>query len=329
MSQSTVLRRSRTLVGVLAVAALSVAGCGGGGGGGGGGGAAAGPTTVRVGTLPIANAAPMYLGMKQGFFKQEKITIEPKVAQGGNEIITSMVSGSDDFGFVGYIPLGVAAAQNVPVCMVSADDDTGTSAADDWQVIMSGAGSPITSPQDLAGKTIGVNALRGVAEVITKAALEKLGVDPNSVKLIEVPFPQVPAALAAHQIDAGFATEPFLTQILGQGGTVVLAPGAVIAPHFPNGLYAASKQFTAQHGDVVKRFRSAMNRSVDYAQQHPDEARAILSTFTKIPADVAAKIRLPYWSSKVDTQGIDKQMGFLKKYGIVDKAPKAKDMMCG
>jgi NitT/TauT family transport system substrate-binding protein len=313
----------------LAVVALTGTSCGSSGGGAGGGGSSSGPTTVTVGTLPIANAAAMYLGMQKGFFKDQNITVNPKVAQGGNEIITSMVSGSDDIGFIGYVPLGVAASQNVPVCMVSASDDTGTSEADDFAAIVVGARSPITSPQALAGKTIGVNALRGVAEVITKAALQKDGVDPSSVKLIEIPFPQVPAALAAGRIDAGYATEPFLTQVLDQGGKALLAPGATIAPHYPNGLYAASKQFVAKSGDVVKRFKTAMDRSVDYAQQHPDEARASIPTFTKIPADIASRIRLPYWSSKVDNGAIDQQMGFLKQFGIVDKAPKSADMMCG
>jgi NitT/TauT family transport system substrate-binding protein len=318
--------RARTIVAALAVVAVS-AGCGGGSGGGGGGGGG-GPATVTVGTLPTANAAPMYLGMQKGFFSEQKITVQPRVAQGGNEIITGLVSGDNNFGFVGYIALGVAVSQNVPVCAVSASDSTGTSPEDDWQVIVASAGSSISGPKDLVGKTIGVNALKGVAEVMTKAALDASGVDPNSVKLIEVPFPQVPAALAGNRIDAGYAAEPFVTQVLGQGGKVVLAPGATIAPHFPNGAYVTSKQFSGKSGDVVKRFQSAMNKSVDYAQQHPDEVRAIIPTYTQIPADVASHIRLPYFSSNLDQPAIDKQLGFMQKYHVVDKAPSAKQLMC-
>ncbi len=43
--------------------------------------------------------------------------------------------------------------------------------------------SSIRTPADLAGKTVAVNALKGVGEVMIKAALKKSGVNPDSVKL--------------------------------------------------------------------------------------------------------------------------------------------------
>jgi NitT/TauT family transport system substrate-binding protein len=58
---------------VCSLALAAVAGCGGddnGGGGGGGGTEAAKPTTIKVGTIPIADVAPLYLGIKKGFFTE-------------------------------------------------------------------------------------------------------------------------------------------------------------------------------------------------------------------------------------------------------------------
>jgi len=315
----------------MAVAMLA-AGCGGGSDSGSSSSSASGgeakPVTVTVGTLPTANSAAMYLGMKQGFFEDEKLTLTPAVVGSGNEIITGMVSGDYQFGFVGYISAGIAAANKVPVCVVSASDASGTTPEDDWQVTAVKAGSPIKGPKDLAGKTIGINALGGVAEVFIKAGLDDSGVDPSSVNLIEVPFPEVPAALAAGRIDAGFATEPFLTAILDQGGSVPFAPQSQLAPHNPNGSYTTSKQYLSQNKDVVERFRRAMDKSVDYAQAHQDEVRAIIPTYTKIPAETAARIRLPYFSSKLENDLIDTQMGYLEKYGVAKDAPSAKQLIC-
>ena len=56
--------------------------------------------------------------------------------------------------------------------------------------------SSIRTPQDLAGKTIAVNALKGVGETVIKGALDKLGVDANSIKLVVIPFPAMRSALA-------------------------------------------------------------------------------------------------------------------------------------
>lgn len=36
--------------------------------------------TLKVGVLPIADLAPLYLGIDQGFFKEENLKIEPLAA---------------------------------------------------------------------------------------------------------------------------------------------------------------------------------------------------------------------------------------------------------
>ena len=64
-----------------------------------------------MGTLPVANAAPMYLGMEKGFFKAEKLTIKPQVGEGGAVLIPQLVSGSNQFAFVGVIPAITAVAR--------------------------------------------------------------------------------------------------------------------------------------------------------------------------------------------------------------------------
>src|SRR4051794_15490946 len=102
-------RRSAHLpVALLAAAALLLVSCGGDDSGGGGSSSSSAspsrPVAVDVGTLPISNAAPMYLGMRKGFFKAEGLEPQPHVAQNGAELITGALSGSFDFIFAGYIP---------------------------------------------------------------------------------------------------------------------------------------------------------------------------------------------------------------------------------
>ncbi|GAA1400298.1 hypothetical protein GCM10009613_57050 [Pseudonocardia kongjuensis] len=317
--------RVRAVAALAAVVALVATGCGGGDSGGAD---PEGPTTVRVGTLPIANAAGMYLGMEQGFFAEEGLQIEPTVLQGGNEIVTGLVSGDYDVGFVGYISAGVAAGRNVPVCVLTASDATGTTAEDDWQVMVAGPGNTISSPQDLVGSPVGINALGGVAEVLIRAALDREGVDPASVEFIEVPFPEVPAAIAGGRVAAAYTAEPFVTTVLDQGGEVVFAPQSALAPEYPNGAYAASRQFVQGEPDTVERFTRAMERSLDHARDNPDAVRATIPTFTQIPAELAERMRLPVFTSELDRAAIDEQMGFMAQYGVVEEAPTADELIC-
>jgi NitT/TauT family transport system substrate-binding protein len=257
--------------------------------------------------------------------------LSPQTVAGllGARFITGLVSGDYQFGFVGYISAGVALSQNVPVCVVTASDATGTTPEDDWQVLVANGDSDIESPQDLAGTTLGINALGGVAEVLIKAALDADGVDPNSVEFIEVPFPEVPAAVSEGRIDAGYTSEPFITTVLDQGGKVVYAPQSELAAEYPNGSYAASEQFIAENDDVVERFARAMNRSLEYARDNEDAVRLIIPTYTQIDPDVAERMRLPVFTSELDEQAIDEQMGFMEQYGVVQAAPTADDLICG
>jgi NitT/TauT family transport system substrate-binding protein len=331
MSHRPFTRRTTSAVAGLAVIALAATGCGGddADSAGGGTGDAGEMQTVQIGTLPIANAAAMNLGVEQGFFEEEGLELEQTVAQTGNEIITGMVAGDYDFGFVGYISAGIAAARGVPVCAFVANDATGTSPEDDWQVLVAAGDSPIDGPEDLAGTTISVNGLGGVAEVMLKAALDKAGVDWETVELIEVPFPEVPAAVAAGRIDAGYTSEPFVTTVLDQGGKVAFAPQSYIAPEYPNGMYATSQQFLQENAEVAERFETAMIKSLEYAQENPDAIREIIPTYTQIPEDVAQRMRLPVYQTELKTDAIEEQMGFLEEYGIVEEAPSAEELVCG
>jgi NitT/TauT family transport system substrate-binding protein len=304
-----------------AALAIAVAGCGDDDDSAGGGGDSSEVTTITVGTLPIANAAPMYLGMEKGFFEDEGLKINPQVGEGGAALIPSLISGDAQFAFVGVIPAITAVAQDVPIKIVTSSDDAAATEEDDWQTLVVPEGSPIKGVEDLPGKTIAVNALRGLAEVVISRSLEKQGVDYEAVKLLEVPFPEMPAALEQGRVDAALLTEPFLSAVLAQGGTQIDAPSVETVPNFPNGVYVSSEQYIAENGDVVDRFANAMNRSLEYADAHPEEVRRIVPTYTETPEEAARQMRLPVFDAELDQEGIELEADLTAKYGIVEEAP--------
>src|SRR5215208_5414657 len=153
--------RVQAVLVALVAAMLMLVACGDDDDGGGAAQSEGGITKVTVGTLPIANAAPMYLGMKQGFFRDERLEIAPQMAQSGNELITGLVGGDSQFAFLGYVPVIVARSKGLPVKVVANADNGADTAEKEWQVIMSPKGSAIREPADLAGKTVAVNALKG------------------------------------------------------------------------------------------------------------------------------------------------------------------------
>jgi len=271
-------------------------------------------TTITIDTLPIANGFPLDLGIQKGFFAQHGIQISKKTLQSGNDIVLAMANGNGDIGYIGYVPAMIARTQGIKFQVVAASDDEGTSVADNWQNVLVKGSSSIQTPADLAGKTIAVNALKGVGEVMIKAALKKRGVDPNSIKLVALPFPAMRTALNSGQIDAFWAPEPFVTQGLNDGDRIVLAPGPVLGKYWPIGNYGALESWTSSHPALAKSFRDAMNQSLTYAQSHPDEIRALLPAATR-------NIRLPIWSPVVDMSKLVQLAKYAKEFGVISSLP--------
>ena len=150
-------------------------------------------TKVTVNTLPIANGLPLTLGINKGFFQAQGIEVERKVFQSGNDIVLALANGDGDVGYIGYTPAMIGLTQGIPIVVAAASETEGATEADNWQNVVVRGSSSIRTPADLAGKTVALNALKGVAEVIVKGALEKRGVDPDSVRYTVMPFPTMPS----------------------------------------------------------------------------------------------------------------------------------------
>ena len=274
-----------------------------------------GLATITVNTLPISNGLPLDLGIKKGFFEAQGIRIEKRTLQSGNDIVLALANRNGDIGYVGWVPAMIARTQGIPLTAVAASDVEGTSEADNWQNILVRSNSPIREPRDLANKTIAVNALKGVGEVMIKAALEKRGVNPDSIRLLALPFPAMRSALNNGQVDAIWTPEPFLSQALNlDNARIVMAPGPVLGRFFPIGAYVAHTDWTRRNPGLAKRFQTAINRSLAYAQANPSEIRELLPPGTQ-------NVRLPIWSPLADRGQLATLARYARKYEVITTLP--------
>jgi NitT/TauT family transport system substrate-binding protein len=270
--------------------------------------------SLTINTLPIANGFPLDLGIQKGFFSAQGITITKRLLQSGNDIVLQLENNSGEIGYVGWVPAMIARTQGIKLTAVAASDVEGTNEADNWQNILVKDSSSIRAPADLAGKTIAVNALKGVGEVMIKAALQKRGVDPNSVRLVTMAFPTMPAALNNGQVDAIWTPEPFMSQALRAGARVVLAPGPVLGRFWPIGVYVAREDWAQRNPELAAKFRTAMHQSLAYAQSHPDEIRALLPAATR-------DVRLPIWSPLIDRDQLLQLAKYTRQYEVISTLP--------
>jgi NitT/TauT family transport system substrate-binding protein len=327
-------RHNRTaraaLIGLACVGlATAVAACGGSSNKskGSGGSTSGGTTTVNVGVLPIADVAPLYIGIKQGFFSKQHLKVVPHPLAGGAAVASAVVGGSLQFGFGATANLVEARSHGLPIQFVANGDQAAASAAKAWSGIVVGHGSSITSVKQLDGKSVAANATKGENELALDGILQRAGLSPTSVHVVVSGFPDMPAAVESGKVDAVTEVEPFVSAIKAKGGTVVTPlfegwqPSMIVAGYFAN------TSEISKDPALVKRFVTAMNQSLAYAQSHPADVRKVIPGYTSIPASVAAKMNLPVWSPTIDAKSITSQQALMVKLHWISKPVAIDDLL--
>ncbi len=310
-----------------AVVALALLAAGCGGDDEPTGGDTSKPTTLKIGLIPIVDVAPVFLGQKQGFFEDEGIKLDPQFAAGGAAITPAVVSGDFDIGFSNTISLLIAASKDLPVQIVS-QGVLGGSEDKPYADLLVPEDSPAAKDlKALEGKTIAANTLNNICGVTINNTLEQEGVDVSQIKYTEVPFPEMTAALEKGRVDAACGIEPFVTQAKGAGMVGVAPFYARTAPDLTVATYFASKQYIAENGDVVDRFVAAMDKSLQYANDNPEEVRDVLAEYTEIPPEAAAEINLPSWKPELTTDTIETLSELSEKYGYIESRPDVEELI--
>jgi NitT/TauT family transport system substrate-binding protein len=294
---------------------LTAAGCGGDSGGTSKN--SQGVTTIKVSTIPTAAAAPLFVGIDQGFFKAEKLNVKTQFAEGGAAIIPAVQSGGATFGFGNTVSLFLAREKGLKLPMVAAGQVSPTEESKDETAVMVPGDSKVRKPQDLEGATIGANTLQNIATLSIQAGLDKYGVDPSSVKFTEVGFPEALPAIKSGDVQGAFFGEPFTT--LGQkaNARIIFRPFSAGVPGTQIGAYFTSEKNSKENRDVVDRFARAIEKSNRYVIAHPDSIRTSVEKFAKVPKPVAEQMRLPVFVPTLDQDGLQKLADLAKKYGVL------------
>ncbi|MGY4978350.1 ABC transporter substrate-binding protein [Streptomyces sp. 900105755] len=300
---------------------LATAACGSSGGSSSTAGSSGGTTTVKVGIIPIVDVAPLYLGQKEGFFSKRGLKLSTTLAQGGAAIVPGVTSGQFQFGFSNVTSLMIAQSSGVPVQAIANGVASTGVAGKDFGGLVVKKGSSITSPKQLEGKKVAVNTLKNINETAVRESVRKAGGDPDKVDFVELAFDQMPAALDKGQIDAAMAVEPALATMKLQGATEIASPLVDVAQNLTVAMYFTSTSYAQKNPAVVKKFQEAVAESLSYADAHPDEVRQIVTTYTKTPADVLAKVTLPKWPAEANRASIETLEKLSEQDGLFKAAP--------
>jgi NitT/TauT family transport system substrate-binding protein len=280
-----------------------------------------GLTHVSVGVSPTTAAIAVYLAQQEKTFAANGIQVDLSTIQSGADAVPRLLNGSLDLAFGDAVGTVQSAANGVPVRVVGVATIAPSDPAKDYSAVIAATSSHISGAAGLSGKTVAVNQLNGGAELTVKAAVDARGGDSTKLKFVELPFPQMSAAVKAGRVDAALDVEPYLTQSQGSGIETVLAPQAYAVAGLPTTLVVASGSYAAKNPAIVDKFLKVVSAAGKKANADPAAGRAVAG-FTKLPASVLNVIKLPvYAENAADASGMAKLITLMNRYGALSKQP--------
>lgn len=276
---------------------------------------------IDVSVIPIAEFAPLYLGAEEGFFEEEGLTVNIETSTGGAAILPAVYSGDAEFGITNVASLINALDQGLDVPVVSAGNYGGATEEDATFFMLVAEGSDIETSADLEGRTVAINTLLANNQMAIQTALENLDVDFNQIEFVELPFPDMPAALENGQVDAISTSEPFATLASDNGARIIMSPDVEARANLLISVYITSRQVVENDPELVDAFRTAITRSLEFSQDNPERIREILPDFTGTTEDIANRIALPTWRPEIDQESIDLYANQMVNWGWVNARP--------
>lgn len=190
--------RTIALAATLALTAATLAACGGSDKDT----AAADSGTLRITTLGLCNEIPVFWAEKNGIFKDNGLNVELVKSTGGAAALTALQSGDIDLAFTNPFSTMIARSQDIDVQWIATAYETTAVEGEGTNAMAVAKDSGITDAKGLNGKTIGVNEIGGINEIITTEWLKINDADAASVKFVALPFNELASSVSNGKIDA-------------------------------------------------------------------------------------------------------------------------------
>ena len=281
----------------------------------------------KLGYMKIVDNAAMFVAMEKGFFKAEGLELETVPMAGGAVIVQGVTSGDLQFGWTNVISLYQAFVEGFDFKLI-AGGATNIRGTNETHAIIVTKDSVIKSAKDLQGKTVAVNTLNNIVHLMAMAWVDKNGGSATKVKFVEIPFPNMEAALVAGKVDAISIQEPFAAVAARKAETRVLSnPWGDVLPKFLIASWFASEKWIQKNKATGEAFVRAINRGIDAIHADKEGGRAAMIKWAGLNPDMVGKIGLPQFERAILEKDVQVTMDLTYKYKMISRPLKAREVL--
>jgi NitT/TauT family transport system substrate-binding protein len=282
--------------------------------------------TVRLGVVGVEEAALPYYAQEKGLFKAAGLDVTLTMLPNGGSVTSALLGGALDAGVTNSGSMSSAFIRGLPLQMLACGAVYSQRSPISHLAVGKGG---ITTAKELAGKTLAVSTLHDMIQGTVLAWLEQNGADWKTMNFIEMPPPQMAAAIVAKRIDGACIVEPYFTASkndlfnLGYNYAAVNDNKA-----FQTLGVAVAKDYFAKNAATAKKVAGAIHEAAKWANNPKNfaEAGSLLAAYTKLePAIIAGYPRLAFAES--NSPGlIQPVVDMLAKYTYIPHGFSAADL---
>lgn len=247
------------------------------------------------------NHAAIFAAQQSGAFAREGLDVDMIAPADSASVPLLLAAGKADLALSYQPQLYTLVDKEVPVIRV------GTLINQPLNTLTALKGNNIHSLKDFAGKTLGY-AIPGFEDVAIRTMLQSAGVDPHSVKLINLNMSAV-SALLTHKIDGAMTIYRNYEQLelRDKGATpLVFKPEEQGVPAYDE-LIIIANQNTAAGDKRIPAFLRALNQGVAFLKAHPEQVwQAFIKAYPELNSPLnhqAWQATIPYFAQ--DTSRFD------------------------
>lgn len=221
--------------------------------------------------------APQYVAIEEGYFAEEGLKIDLVNGFGADKVMTAVISGEADIGFMGA------------EASVYAYQEGATDPVVNFAQLTQRAGNFLVAREempdfqwsDLKGKKVLGGRKGGMPEMVFEYILRKNGIDPQKDLTIDqsIDFGSTAAAFTGDD-SAEFTVEfePSATALEQEGAGYVVASLGVDSGYVPYTSYSAKTSYMEEHPEVIQKFTNGLQKGMEYVQTHtPAEIAAVIA----------------------------------------------------
>ncbi|MHB8060150.1 MAG: taurine ABC transporter substrate-binding protein [Gaiellaceae bacterium] len=189
----------------------------------------------------------------------------------GADVNTAVIAGSVDIGLAGSSPVakGIAIGTEYKVPWIF--DVIGKA-----ESLVASNDSGVKSIADLAGKKV-ATPFGSTAHYSLLAALEGAGVDPTTVKIIDLEPQDILAAWERGDIDAAYVWNPTLASLIKNGTVLITSADLAKQGKLTADLAVVTTSFADKYPDAVQTWLDQETRAVELFRSNPDDASAAIA----------------------------------------------------